>query len=152
VELDLAQAIRSSVEFARPITEQAGVRLAFCTEGHSVKVMGNGGALQQVVLNLVCNAVRHTGAGGCVRVSVRRVCSERGEGAGRALLEFADTGCGIAAELLDEIFRAGFSGSGTTSGLGLAVCSQIVKQHDGTIRVESKLGRGTSFFVEIPTL
>jgi signal transduction histidine kinase len=149
VELDLAQAIRSSVAFARPIAEQAGVGLAFVAEGPEIKVRGNGGALQQVVLNLVCNAVRHTVAGGSVQVSVTRV---RDDGAGRALIEFADTGCGVAPEFLGEIFRAGFSGTGTTSGLGLAVCSQIVKQHDGTIWVRSELGRGTSFFVEIPTI
>ena len=143
--LDLSQSIRSSVEFARPIAEEAGVRLEFGSDGSGVQVRGNSGALQQVVLNLVTNAIRHTSTGGRVRVSVRKLAS-------RAVIEFADTGDGIATEHLPEIFRAGFSGSGNSSGLGLAVCHQIVKQHDGVIGVASALGEGTTFYVEIPTL
>jgi signal transduction histidine kinase len=69
-----------------------------------------------------------------------------------AIIEFSDTGCGIAPEHLQDIFTAGFSIGGNSSGLGLAVCSQIVKQHGGTIRVTSVRGICTTFFVEIPTL
>ena len=143
--MNLSESIRSSVEFVRPIADEAGVGLFFEATEREIAVRGNSGALQQVVLNLVCNAVRHTSEGGCVRVAVRRV----GEA---AVIEFADTGSGIAVEHLGEIFRAGFSGSGNTSGLGLAVCRQIVRQHDGEIRVTSKLSAGTTFFVEMPTL
>ncbi len=145
--LNLCESIRSSVEFVRPIADEAGVALTFAAEEPVMMVRGNGSALQQVVLNLVCNAIRHTGKDGQVRVTVRR-----DDTANSAVIEFADTGCGIASELLQEIFRPGFSGSGTSSGLGLAVCSQIVNQHDGAINVTSTLGAGTTFFVEIPTL
>ena len=78
--------------------------------------------------------------------------SEEGEEADRAVIRFADTGSGILPEHLPEIFRAGFSGNGNSSGLGLAVCKQIVKQHDGEIRVTSTPGLGTTFFVELPTV
>jgi two-component system sensor histidine kinase FlrB len=144
-ELNLAEAIRSSVEFVRPIADEAGVALTFAADEPVMLVRGNSSALQQVVMNLVCNAVRHTGKDGGVRICVRQADD-------LAVIEFADTGCGIAPELLEEIFRAGFTGSGNTSGLGLAVCSQIVKQHDGAMRVASTLGVGTTFFVEIPTV
>ena len=146
--LDLTAAIHSSVEFARPIASEAGVALKFESNGSGVQVNGNSGALQQVVLNMVSNAIRHTSKGGRVRVEVRKT----GEDAQRAVIHFADTGSGIAPEHLPEIFRAGFSGSGTSSGLGLAVCRQIVKQHDGDIRVTSTPGLGTTFFVELPTV
>ena len=146
--LDLAAAIRSSVEFARPIASEAGVVLEFGSDGSGMQVQGNSGALQQVVLNMVTNAIRHTCKGGRVRVEVRQT----GEDAERAVIHFADTGSGIAPEHLPEIFRAGFSGGGDSSGLGLAVCMQIVKQHDGDIRVTSTPGLGTTFFVELPTV
>lgn|SRR6185312_14681136 len=148
--LNLSQAIRSSVEFARPIADEAGVALRFTSDAPEIDVQANSSALQQLVLNLVCNAIRHTSAGGKVHVSVRRDADDRQTG--RAIVEFSDTGCGISSEHLDDIFRPGFSGSGTTSGLGLAVCSQIIKQHDGAIQVTSKPGMGTTFFVEIPAL
>ena len=145
--LNLAEAIRSSVEFVRPIADEAGVSLEFATSEPVLMVCGISSALQQLVLNVLCNAIRHTAKGGWVRVTVRLEKAR-----GTAILEFADTGCGIASELLEEIFRPGFSGSGNTSGLGLAVCRQIVKQHDGSIRAISTPGTGTTFFVEIPTL
>ncbi len=145
--VNLAEAIRSSVEFVRPIADEAGVELTFTANEKDTVVYANNSALQQVVLNLVCNAIRHTDKDGAVCVTVGRNEARRS-----AVIEFADTGCGIAPELLNEIFRPGFSGSGNTSGLGLAVCSQIVKQHDGAIHVISVPGAGTTFSVEIPTL
>jgi two-component system sensor histidine kinase FlrB len=179
--LDLAASIRSSVEFARPIADEAGVRLQFANYAAGVQVLGNSSALQQLVLNLVCNAIRHTAAGGMVEVSVGLAsnfgCEQHPAKVAfgdahpgddktvarmehpavvstqkMAVVRFRDTGCGIATEQLGEVFKAGYSGSGTTSGLGLAVCMQVVKQHRGTIRVESELGVGTTFFVEIPTV
>jgi len=150
--LDLTESIRSSVEFARPIADEAGVQLSFSAPAKPVQVLGNSSALQQVVLNMLCNAIRHTGPEGSVAVSIRPIQKGRKHKADRAVVAFADTGSGIAPEHLDSIFRPGFSGSGNTSGLGLAVCSQIVKQHEGTIRVASKPGAGTTFYVEIPTV
>jgi signal transduction histidine kinase len=148
--IDLAESIRSSVEFARPIAAEAGVELLFTAVAGPVRVLGSSSLLQQLVLNMVCNAVRHTEAGGSIEVAV----TETGDvaQAGLALIRFSDTGCGIAAEHLPEIFRAGFSGSDRSSGLGLAVCSQIVVEHKGTVRVESRRGEGTTFYVEIPTV
>ncbi len=149
--LNIAAALESSVEFVRPIAEQAGISLGFEAETVEVKVLGNASGLQQVVLNLVSNAVRHTPKGGLVRVALGLLagCVDRPS---RVRIEFSDSGSGICPEQLVEIFRPGFSGSGNTSGLGLAVCGQIVRQHGGDIRVSSKLGCGTTFYVELPTL
>lgn len=149
--LDLNASIRSSVEFARPIADQVGITLGFDAEDAGLWIQGNASALQQVVLNMVCNSLRHTETGGSVWVTVRRDHEAKGFG-GSAVIEFSDTGCGIAPEHLTEIFKAGFSADGRSSGLGLAVCSQVVKQHAGTIRVSSVRGVGTTFFVEIPAL
>jgi two-component system sensor histidine kinase FlrB len=150
--LDLASSISSSVEFARPIADQAGISLIFESDHSGVRVQGNSSGLQQVVLNMVCNAIRHTRSGGTVRVLVRESKDGRGLEPGRAIVLFEDTGGGIAAQDLERIFHFGFSGNGNTSGLGLSVCSQIVQQHGGLIRVDSKLGVGTRFHVELPSL
>jgi two-component system sensor histidine kinase FlrB len=150
--LDLNASIRSSVEFARPIADQAGVALMFETDDAGLWIRGNGSALQQVVLNMVCNSLRHTEIGGSVWVAVRRSPGFGNPARNYATIEFTDTGCGISPEYLDDIFKAGFSVAGNSSGLGLAVCSQIVKQHEGTIRVTSTRGVGTTFYVEIPAL
>jgi two-component system sensor histidine kinase FlrB len=149
--LDLSEAIRSCVEFARPIAAEAGVALVFvAVADQPVRVVGSSSLLQQMVLNMVCNAVRHTQPGGSIEVVVTE--AGLGEQGSIALIRFRDTGCGIAPEHLPEIFRAGFSGSDRSTGLGLTVCSQIVAEHKGTIRVESRVGEGTTFYVEIPTV
>jgi two-component system sensor histidine kinase FlrB len=150
--LDLIASIHSSVEFVRPIADQAGISLAFEAEDPALWVAGNGSALQQVVLNMVSNSLRHTDPGGSVWVTVRRNQSATDATRSCAVIEFSDTGCGVAPEDIGEIFRAGFSVSGNTTGLGLAVCGQIVRQHDGSIRVVSTVGCGTTFYVEIPAL
>jgi len=147
-QLDLEESIRSSVEFTRPIANQAGVRLLFDPDHELHNILGNSSALQQVVLNIVCNAIRHTDSEGTVKVSIRKPKSQPRS----SLVEFSDTGSGIAPRDLADIFRAGFSVSGNTSGLGLAVCKQIVEQHNGELRVASTLGAGTTFQMEIPSL
>jgi two-component system sensor histidine kinase FlrB len=150
--LDLIGSIDSSVEFVRPIADQAGISLVFEAEDSGLWVQGNGSGLQQVVLNMVRNSLRHTEMGGNVWVAVRRGQSATDPSRSCAIIEFSDTGHGIAPENIGEIFRAGFSVSGNSSGLGLAVCDQIVRQHDGSIRVVSTVGVGTTFYVEIPAL
>ncbi len=143
--LELCAAIEAAVEFARPIAEQAGVALSFAGREAEVLTLANAGALQQVVLNLVSNAIRHTQSGGCVHIAVAAAD-------GKARFACADTGSGIAADQLDRIFEAGFSGSGQSCGLGLAVCRQIITQHGGEIRCSSRVGQGTTFHVELPLL
>ena len=55
-------------------------------------------------------------------------------------------------QILDQIFEAGFSGTGDTPGLGLAVCKRLMISHGGEIRVSSQVNRGTTFQLEFPTL
>jgi signal transduction histidine kinase len=113
--------------------------------------MGNESALQQVVLNLISNAIRHTPAGGSVTVSMR---NEQGtaKGESHVIVEFSDTGCGIRPDQIEHIFEPGFSGSGDTSGLGLAVCARIMKQHGGRICVTNRIHCGARFALSLPLL
>jgi signal transduction histidine kinase len=68
----------------------------------------------------------------------------------RALLKVADTGCGIPAHMIGQLFDAGFSAEGNTPGLGLAVCKRLMNQHGGEIRVASRVNYGTTFELEFP--
>jgi two-component system sensor histidine kinase FlrB len=146
--LDLNACLRDGVEFVRPIAEQAGVAVTFAVAGKKLTglmIEGNENGLRQIVLNLICNAIRYTQAGGTISVTARRA-------AGRAVVEIADSGCGIAPEAMGRLFEAGFSADGTSPGLGLAVCKRLMEQHGGEIRVTSRVNFGTTFELGFPTL
>ena len=101
----------------------------------------------QVLANLLSNAVRLTSAGGSVSVS-----AEPAQGGGAVAFAVADTGPGVAPEVLPHIFdrfvRAADSGG---AGLGLAIARSLVEAHGGVISAESQVGRGTTIRFEVPT-
>jgi two-component system sensor histidine kinase FlrB len=146
--IELSACVRDGVEFVRPIAEQAGVTLSLRSE-EELKIQGSENQLRQVLLNLICNAIRHTPAGGKVTVTTRGV--GRG-GMLRAVVEVSDTGCGISEQTIGRVFEAGFSGQGGTPGLGLAVCKRIVDGHGGEIRVCSRVHSGSTFEMEFVAL
>jgi signal transduction histidine kinase len=107
--------------------------------------------LDQVVTNLVSNALKYSPEGGDIRVRVRQLGGQAAE------LTVADQGIGIPlAEqaMLFQPFARGAAATGTAagSGLGLHITAQIVERHDGTISVQSEPGRGTTFRVVLPLL
>jgi two-component system sensor histidine kinase FlrB len=142
--LPVSATVFQAVEFVRPIAAQAGVDLVFVGLAQEQWLRGSESALGQVILNLVCNAVRYTPHGGKITVSVTTPRD------GWIAMQCRDTGCGIAREHVSEIFRAGFSGGGMRSGLGLAVCRRIAGEHGGSLSVSTELGQGTTFVMEIP--
>ena len=111
----------------------------------------NSGQIQQVLLNLIVNARQAMDTGGTLRISVTA-------NDGYAEIGVRDSGCGIPAESLPRIFEQFYStkdadaaGQGGT-GLGLAVCRDIIESHNGRIRVESTVGKGTKFTLRMPLL
>ena len=104
-----------------------------------------GGQLSQVLLNLLVNAAQAIEERGTVTV-------RSGHGGGHVWVEIADTGCGIAEENLSNIFDPFFTtkavGSGT--GLGLHLSFKIIEAHGGRISVDSKVGQGATFRIELP--
>jgi two-component system OmpR family sensor kinase/two-component system sensor histidine kinase BaeS len=115
-------------------------------------VQGDYGRLDQVLGNLLANALRHTPAGGHVTVGAALVAGTPA----LVRLTVEDTGSGIAAEALPFIFDRFWkadkarSHSAGGSGLGLAIARQLVQAHGGRIGVESTVGKGTVFVVELP--
>lgn len=109
------------------------------------------GQVEQIIVNLVINARQAMPNGGRLRVEVRD-----NPAAETAEVKVSDTGVGIQPEQLRQIFEPFFTtklpdehGRGGT-GLGLSVCRQIIEQHHGRIRVESVVGKGSTFTVKLP--
>ncbi|MGN6257355.1 MAG: PAS domain S-box protein [Solirubrobacterales bacterium] len=145
--LDLAEVVRLAVEAMRPAAKEAGLRLELECEGPA-RVLGDADRLEQVLTNLLTNAIKFTPRGG--RVEVRL-----GAGPEEATLTVADTGPGIQprdrARLFERLFRSDdvkrLQVSG--AGLGLAIARSIVEAHDGTIEVRSDSG-GATFAITLP--
>jgi signal transduction histidine kinase len=135
------------LETARALLEhrfrQAKVSLS--VEAPPLLVTGDPGQLEQVLVNLLINAVDACAAGGHVRASAAAVDNQ-------VELAVADDGCGIAPEnlsaVLDPFFTTKKRGQGT--GLGLTIAADIVKNHGGTLHIDSTVGRGTTVRVRLP--
>lgn len=138
---------REEAERIEERARDAGVELS--TDLEPAPVSGDEGALRLLVRNLLDNAIRYTPRGGEVRFSVK------GKD-GAVELAVADTGIGIPRRDIPRIFerfyrvdRARSRDTGGT-GLGLAIAKHVAEQHGGRISVESELGRGSTFRVELP--
>jgi two-component system, sensor histidine kinase FlrB len=146
--VSLSTVVSNALEFIRPVATQAAVSLQWQADCKQDRVMGNEGALRQVVLNLVSNAIRHTPVGGAVSVCLRSEADSQSS-TRQLVVQFSDTGCGIRPDQIDRIFEPGFSGNGDTTGLGLAVCKQIMVKHGGGISVSSTI-QGARFLLSLP--
>jgi two-component system, OmpR family, phosphate regulon sensor histidine kinase PhoR len=134
-----------------PFAERAADRkVTFETSTDSATVESDPEALRQIFTNLFDNALRHTPAGGRIRVAVQR---ERAATA----IGVSDTGSGIPAEHLPRIFERfyrvdpGRSRQEGGTGLGLAIVKHLVEAHGGRVEAESELGRGTTIRLYFPT-
>jgi hypothetical protein len=129
--------------------ERKGVRIDVHAEDSILAAHADIGLIERVLANLIENAIRHTPAGGSIRIGLTR----QGE---RLRTEVTDTGAGIApAELphiFDRYYRAARHGSddGAGTGLGLAIARRIVQLHDGQIEALSSPGTGTTFRFDLP--
>jgi two-component system sensor histidine kinase FlrB len=145
----LAVVLRNCLAFVSPLATQSGVRLDLHESLGDAEIAADAAGIQQVILNLTCNALRHTPAGGAITVLATVESFANGK---VAVIEFTDTGCGIASDDLIRIFEPGFSTINQSPGLGLAVCQRIVEQHGGTISARSVQGEGATFRLEFPIL
>jgi signal transduction histidine kinase len=146
--LDPAEVLQqTSAAFAHQAA-QKGVRLELLLDSGLPRVLADETRLDQVLDNLLSNALRHTPSGG-------RVVLAASATGGRVRLAVQDTGPGIAPEALpyifDRFYRADGSRSEETgqSGLGLAIAKALVEAHGGTISVEAAVGQGTTFGIEL---
>jgi len=150
--LDLAALARSCIERFALLAQRKGIALSVHTPA-PVEVCGDGDRLMQVLTNLIDNALKHTDAGGKVTVSAEAK-------GGMASVAVSDTGHGIPKDDLPRLFERfyqvdksrsrGGGASQASVGLGLAISAEIVRAHGGRIDVESIVGMGSRFTVELP--
>jgi two-component system phosphate regulon sensor histidine kinase PhoR len=169
--VNLAGVVVPPVERLRPQAQRGRLELSVDVPLDLPLVLADIERAQQVVTNLVHNAIKFTPPGGSIQVSASRLDSsgrdwtswgppevERGalETGDWLLITVTDTGVGIAADDLPRVFERFFKAdrarSGGGTGLGLAIAKHIVQAHGGHIWAESVEGQGSTFFVALPTL
>jgi len=139
----------ASLESAGPNAANAGVNLVADVGADVVLVDGDAQRLGQACDNLISNAIKFTPRGGTVTVAVSTTASH-------VVVSIADTGMGIPAAELDQLFERFFRASTATRaavpgvGLGLSITKAIVVAHDGELDVESEEGVGTTFIMRLP--
>jgi len=146
---DLRAAVESAVEQAEGSARKRGIDLRVHLPDQPLRIRHDPQRIGQVVSNLVVNGIKFTPPGGTVDVTLAPA-------AGGAMIEVADSGVGIDASELPNIFDRFYRGSranearSSGSGLGLAIVRSIVDMHGGSIVVESRIGRGSRFTITLP--
>jgi PAS domain S-box-containing protein len=147
---DVVPVILMAADVVRPAADAKGVRLVVDVDPHIGETMADPERLQQVIWNLLSNAVRFTPQGGRVTIASDRTPSG-------ITIRVQDTGAGIAADHLQHIFERFMQVDSSTTrihgglGLGLAIVRHLVEAHGGSVAAESEgLGRGSTFTVRLP--
>ena len=146
--LDLNQTVQGSIEALRQTAQEKGLQIVTELSPSSLCVLGDRTRLDQVMNNLLINAIKYTVAGS-ISIFSSKISDQ-------AAIEIRDTGIGIAPEFLEQVFQPfrrgskGWLASDAGLGLGLAIARKIVELHGGTIWAESPgLGRGSTFHVRL---
>jgi two-component system NtrC family sensor kinase len=141
--MDVNGAVAEIYEPMRPEGERNGVTVEARYAPGPLVINGDRFALGRVFRNLITNAIQATAPGGTVVIATARAGD-------RVEISVTDTGSGIPPERLSAIFEDFVTTKRRGLGLGLAICKRIVEQLEGTIAVESTVGRGTSFTLRFP--
>lgn len=143
------QLLTSTMDRMKMQTERAGLKLSLDCDDNLPGIYADKMRLEQVLVNLIHNAVKFTKPGGEITLGAQ---------SNSTVIKFAvrDTGIGMSAESLPRIFerfyRADASRTGSGTGLGLSISKHIVEAHGGKIWAESEEGRGSVFYFEIPII
>ena len=150
--LDVVPLIENLIKEMRPLAEKAGINIFNSLAlQEKVLVVADARHLNQVMMNLISNAIQYNKKDGSVLIEIGRADSNKVQ------IRVSDTGHGIPNEKLDTVFepfnRLGREYSTIEGiGLGLSVARGLIKLMNGTILVESEVEKGTSFTIELPTV
>jgi PAS domain S-box-containing protein len=154
VPVEMNSVIREAVAITRPRWEERiaerGVQLDLRLELNAIPVIsGRPAELREVMTNLILNAIDAMPQGGCLTMTTRAYLDSRSPNAVEVTV--ADTGIGIPEEVRSRIFDPFFTTKGEAgTGLGLSISYSIIRRHGGEIRVESEVGRGSTFAITLP--
>jgi len=141
--------VKSCVEKVKFESEEKKQSLECFTIGEAMEIVADKDRIEQVVLNILTNAIKYTPEGGKITVYIGKMYSD-------VYVKVADSGIGIPKEDIDRIFERFYRTDKARSremggtGLGLAIAKEIVEAHKGTISVTSELGKGTEVTVKLP--
>lgn len=126
--------------------KKMGIKLIMNLSPDLPLIAANGDQLQQVFLNMIINARDAMQKGGTLTITTSKIGDKWAE------VKFTDTGCGIPDDKLEEVFKPLYTtkGEGRGTGLGLSISQEIIERHNGTIDVESAVGKGTTFIIKLP--
>ncbi len=147
--VNVKEKISTALESMRPQAQKAGITLVEAVPPGPIPMLLDPGRLEQVLINLIGNAIKFTPAGGTITVRVSSLPQE-------LRVEVADTGIGIPAAQMHRIFERFFQVDSSNTrerngvGLGLAISKAIVEAHGGRIGCHSQEGRGSTFWFSLP--
>lgn len=148
--LSLADSVREITDMMRPSAAEKGVRMRLLIEPEPLVARADTGAVKRVFTNLVSNAIKYTASGGIVQIRAGRADTTT------AFVEVMDTGIGISADNLPHVFDKFFrvrnrhTAAIVGTGLGLPIVKALVRDMQGEIKVDSEVGRGSTFTVFLP--
>ena len=143
------------IHLSKPWLHARNVKLLSALSTDLPSVLGDATRLQTLFLNLISNALDAMPYGGVLTIKTHTVSSASPSGNGGWVeIAISDTGVGIPGEskkrIFDPFFTTKKTGEGT--GLGLAICEKIIKEHSGRLNVESEVGKGSTFSIQVPAL
>lgn len=147
---DIALFIRNAVESFRPIMKNKKIHFSLICDPENISGYFDSDKLDKIIYNLFSNASKYNRPGGFVQVGVSLTNDKK-----RILISVKDNGEGISVKGLQTLFQRFYEGeyrryNTTGTGIGLSLTQDLVKLHGGEIKAESEVGKGTTFFVEIP--
>jgi signal transduction histidine kinase len=143
--VSLNDAVEKTLELLRPEIENRGVAVKTKLSQNLTATPADATQLQQVLVNLVKNAMQAMTTGGTLTL-------QTGETSDSVWVSVADTGGGIPQERINRIFEPFYTTKKKGTGLGLMIVQRIVRAHNGRIELESNVGRGTTFRIWLPLL
>ncbi|WP_438431921.1 two-component system histidine kinase PnpS [Gorillibacterium sp. sgz500922] len=155
--IDLSDFLATSLRMVQTEADKKNIRLLFKPTA-PLYLEADEDRLRQILLNLLSNGISYTPEGGEVQVRAEHVPGERDDQDDRVRIIVSDTGIGIPKKDVPRIFERFYrvdkarSRSSGGTGLGLSIVKHLVELHRGTIRVESTVGAGSSFIIELPVL
>jgi len=152
-EEDLNEVVTSSLYFIKVSADNRSISIDKELADGLARVMLDRQQIKQVLLNLFMNALHAMAEGD--KLAVRTHALHKRDGGRWVQIEISDTGCGIPAADLDHIFDPFYTTKHVSeeregTGLGLTIVHQIIEEHGGYIEVQSEVGRGTTFFINLP--
>jgi PAS domain S-box-containing protein len=148
VRVDLLSLIEESLSLCKQQLRQKGIKVGKRFPQEAVFWEGDDNQIKQLIVNLILNSIQAISGKGAIEI---RVAKERDDGAEKVRLEVADTGIGIPEKDLPKIFDPFYTARKNKGfGLGLSISKRIVEKHNGSIRVKSEVGQGTTIFVDLP--